>query len=132
MINLNGPTCDAAGFAAARLGEDQISAESMEHDAFPSDDEYYWCPAARPGPIGDLKWGEEYCDCGVEARKARRLREVEAGRRILSRHGGHAWHGIPCADLLDLLARWQDHPNYNQIWADCAGTAAPESARGIK
>lgn len=55
----------------------------------------------------------------------RMLREVEAGRRILERHGdcgagnGYCdyWTGPePCPDMADLLYRWAGHPDYDPDW----------------
>jgi Family of unknown function (DUF6221) len=66
---------------------------------------------------------------------ARALRDVEAGRRILERHqpkpdGTCSWcleeklaypeewqrMTWPCPEFRDLLARWADHPGYDQEW----------------
>ena len=76
----------------------------------------------------------------------RMLREVEAGRRILARHGGKHWCptglqdgewvyfegaerkvGIfPCADMIDLLYRWVDRPGYDPVWRPPAQSALAE------
>jgi hypothetical protein len=62
---------------------------------------------------------------------ARVLREVAAGRRILGRHKPVDYHGIsvcqwdtcsegeqpwPCPDILDSIAVWSDHPDYQEAW----------------
>ena len=104
---------DPVAFAAARLDEAEAEHDEMHYDG-----------CARCGPVVFP------CDCGYPARV---LREVEAGRRILARHqpdsygcqycadGGHNIISWGCADLADLLARWADHPDYDQAWRPADG-----------
>jgi hypothetical protein len=123
-------------FLAARLDEDEARAQAMEHDAYPPDDEYYWCPAALAKPLADdLPFGEKDCQCGVAERKARALRDVAAKRVILAEHEAvlgecHTmelkadrrprkygeYDGLHKA-VVELAAIDRDHPDYDQEWA---------------
>ncbi|WP_327368743.1 DUF6221 family protein [Streptomyces sp. NBC_01217] len=62
---------------------------------------------------------------------ARTLRRIARQRRAVEGHtecgsgggycdeGGHGWEGVPgggCADLYDIVAVWDDHPDYRQAW----------------
>lgn len=98
---------DPVAFAAARLADDERELE-----------------ADPPQGLGYavLPW--------------RVRREIEAGKRILARHGRKHWcptgpqddewvtyeagervvSVYPCADMLDLLYRWRDHPEYDESW----------------
>jgi len=109
---------DLAVFIGARLDEEQRRAEAMEHFIV-YDDTYYSCPATRTEPHGDLPWGEEHCTCQLAARKAKRLREIAAGRAILRLHAashecpgddGYAWYGDDeapwCPTLRHVAAIW--------------------------
>lgn len=126
---------EMTAFVTARLDEEQRRAEAMEHFIV-YDDTYYSCPATRTEPHGDLEWGEEHCTCGLPERKAKRLREVQAGRDLITfalenaasidgewgdchdaaeiASGKCADHGIKAAKrvLGSLAAIWSDHPGY--------------------
>jgi hypothetical protein len=72
-----------AEFLLACIAEDEASAPH-EHRRDPEGDAgYYACPAARTEPLGDLPWGPDACDCGLDARRRRVLAECEAKRRIV-------------------------------------------------
>ncbi len=140
---------DLVAFLAARLDEDEQRALAMKHFTV-HEQPYYSCAASRTGPLGDLEWGEEFCDCFVAERKARALREVEAKRKILAAHGpdlinrfGSArsplclvcltdregyeeqWEADPwpCLTLRALAAVYSDHPDY---WPAAAGKDGKE------
>lgn len=122
-------------FVAARLDEEETRANAMEHFIV-YDDTYYSCPATRTEPHGDLEWGEEHCQCGLAGRKAKRLREIAAGRALVTfafenasqidgewgdgheaaeiAAGQCADHGLKAAKkvLGPLAAIWNDHPEY--------------------
>lgn len=131
-----------AWFAAKRLAEEKASARAaaayggsenwrvdIENDIRPDparDNGYIAC-----GPFGGGLLDQHAAHI-ARYDPARALREVEAGERILARHGGSHWcptgpqdddwvyfeagerkTGVwPCADMLDLLSRWRDHPDY--------------------
>lgn len=141
---------DLITFAKARVDEAQAAAEAMQHEG---GEVWLACPATRSAPVAgcDLEWGEEQCDCGLAARKARALREVEAKRRILQLHEAiypavarqgspgpatvadpagtlsvFAYCVIcdedsPCLTLGYLTAIWSDHPDYRPAWAPATG-----------
>jgi hypothetical protein len=116
-------------FLNARLAEDEATANAMQHVA--QESAYYSCPATRTGPLGDLEWGEENCDCGLAARKGRALREVAADRRLLAELEKGAAAAVAAPDNPAVLAAaeallwaasiraavWGDHPDYRSEWA---------------
>jgi hypothetical protein len=112
---------DLIAFLTARIDEDEQRALAMKHFTV-HEQPYYSCAASRTGPLGDLEWGEEFCDCFVAERKARALREVEAKRKILyecrPRPGAGLVHeGIMARRILYLLASvYSDHPDYDPDW----------------
>lgn len=113
-------------FLEARTAEAQACAEAMEHYTV-YDETYLSCPATRTEPFGDLPWGEKDCDCGLAARKARALRDVEAKRVIVAEYEAVA--AAPPADdcdrallaslraiIMALAAIDSDHPDYRAEW----------------
>jgi uncharacterized protein DUF6221 len=122
---------DLIAFVRARLDEDEAAAKA-------------WLPLVRLDGSGS--WYDEVSESNLgpysieHARlhdPARALRDVAAGRRILERHSpaeGIAVAGPcctwcsddtdtvslnapwPCPDVLDLLSRWDDHPDYRVEW----------------
>jgi Family of unknown function (DUF6221) len=125
---------DPITFLNARLDEAQQRAEAMGHFVN-AEDEFYSCPAARTEPLGDLEWGEEHCNCGLAERKAKRLREVEADRKLIAAYQA-ARADVPPADdwyevadgvkvsfadglesaLKIRAGRFSDNPDYDQGW----------------
>jgi hypothetical protein len=134
---------DLIAFLNGRLNEDEAAAKAAAGVAGPAwKAETYWpedesttrtCVRSDSGAfLADLYDTPDYPDLAAHIARhdpARVLREVEAGRRILGRHGqcGIPWGGglcdeagavyRPCPDLRDLLYRWADHPAYRQEWA---------------
>lgn len=111
---------DLVDFLRTRLDEDEVRAERMGHYN-PDDAGYYACPATRTEPIGDLLAGEENCDCGMPAERARALADVGSNRQIIgycqAAVGGY--DEMVAAGVLELLAiRYADHPDY-QLAASC-------------
>ena len=119
---------EMGAFVAARLDEEQARAEAMEHD-IDWDDDHRSCPAARTA--APLPPGKDACSCGLAERKAKRLREVEAGREIVARYeqwrqqadlitNAGAKPSIALTGGLSALRRivrataaiWNDHPDY--------------------
>lgn len=143
---------DLTAFVTARLDEDEARANAMGHYIGDDEDPYYSCPATRTGPLGDLEWGEDHCDCGLAERKGRALREVEAKRAILRIHepgypavarqeppgpstvadpGGIVStfpycvtcdEDSPCSTLQYLATIWNDHADYRPEWAQPSDT----------
>lgn len=70
---------DACEASAARL--DHVTAD---RDV---DSEVLACPASRTEPLGDLPWGPENCDCGLQRRRDQINASVAAERVILAMHG---------------------------------------------
>lgn len=63
---------------------DERDAAQMRHLTF--DSEYYSCPGSRTGPVGDLEYGEDACDCGMPQQRARLLADCEAKRKLVALH----------------------------------------------
>lgn len=105
-------------FCSARLAEEQARAEGMGHETNP-EDEFYSCPAARTGPHGDLEWGEEYCNCHLAERKAKRLREIAAMRAVIFSLEQGRMLGPLASDTRPcefLAAIWEEHGDYQPEW----------------
>jgi Family of unknown function (DUF6221) len=119
-----------AAFVAARLDEEHARAEAMEHFIV-YDDTYYSCPATRTEPHGDLEWGEEHCTCQLAARKAKRLREIAAGRAVLAEYQKSVRSvgeglSVPARRLtLAVAAIWNDHPDYRPEWKPVTAAEPP-------
>ena len=113
---------DLIAFLTARIDEDEQRALAMKHFTV-HEQPYYSCAGSRTEPLGDLEWGEEFCDCFVAERRARALREVEAKRKILAAftempanlgeqlQWGQQQSGLLVA-LRALTAVYSDHPDY--------------------
>jgi Family of unknown function (DUF6221) len=140
---------DPIAFAEARLEEDEDAAKAAFDPDF-DDGEWRYDESAQPRPriigaawesslhsgIWDCEDPDDDCEQHRQPSRAqgehiarhspaRALREVEAGRRLLGRHGPDAYGcqfcchspvGTPCADLRDLLCRWASHPDYDPDW----------------
>jgi hypothetical protein len=117
---------DIVAFLKARYDEEERRALAMEHRTVPGE-EFYSCPASRTEPLGDLEWGEAFCDCFLAKLKARALREVKAKRAILAAiveadAASTAVDNIEISpylarDLLGMLALpYAGHPDYDQSW----------------
>ena len=100
----------------ARLDEDEAAANGL----------FFACRMS--GPLRFVSgYGGPAADAFIARHDpARVLREVAAGRRILARHVRqpgqhpdfcrHDLRVLPCPDMRDLLARWDDHPDYRPEW----------------
>lgn len=143
---------EPAEFAAARLDEDEAMALAAGED----DAARTWTGGDNgyedSGIVSDGRgWTVVYDEGSPDTAQAvhigrhdpaRVLREAAAGRRILERHrdcvpygGGLCDHaGIvdlyagPCPDMRDLLARWDDHRDYDPAWR--FGVQAPAEVTG--
>ena len=104
-------------FLLARIAEDE--AGPWRH--FQVDDIYYSCPATRdPEWAGDLDVGEEYCDCGMPARRVRMLAECEAKRRIVNLGDDGTFSETPSGTIawvvMELATVYADHSDYDETW----------------
>ena len=120
-----------AAFINARLDVEQHSAESMEHFTV-FEQPYYSCAASRAEPYGDLEWGEEYCDCFLAERKARRLREIAVLRSVVAdcekalRYPANVpLRNLARRTLAGIASIWEDHPGYAAATAPPGHSAAP-------
>lgn len=117
---------DPVAFAEARLDEDEAAAKDAEP---------FYAGRDLTAELVEEGFDPEVGQHAERHDPARALREVEAGRRILARHGGNHWCPdpqdrdwtvyeagervtltYPCGDLRDLLCRWADHPEYEESW----------------
>jgi hypothetical protein len=77
-----GVQTDLASRLLAKIDEERRRVEKWTHYD-PDEGGYYACPATRSEPYGDLKYGEENCDCGLAERRETALRMHGAHRQIV-------------------------------------------------
>jgi uncharacterized protein DUF6221 len=106
---------DLVEFLRARLTEDEQAARMARADFF------------TVGTLGMFASAGDACHV-IRHDPARVLREVEAKRHVLERHGecgtgagycddgGHDLGSLGCGDLLDLALPYADHPDYRDEW----------------